>query len=214
MATSRRTIDWRDQFKGVIDRPSNLSFEECIALSSKLSKLPMIGREQQWEVIRVVPGDIVPVLKAFDIDFMLVGAHGVSGWMMEPRATQDVNVLIRPRDKTKAAQAILKKYPDMELEKCPQVWRFRKHGQVLLDLMLAFSALHKRVFKEFEFIRIANVQVKIPKVECALAMKFTAMVGHYRLPRKKHIDAGDFMSIVEKNSKLDLDFLQELGELQ
>jgi hypothetical protein len=183
-------------------------------LSSRLSKLPLIGREQPWEVIRMVPADVVPALKAFEIDFVLVGAHGASGWMMEPRSTQDVDFLIRPKDKTKGAQAILRKYPDMNLEKCPEVWRFGKGGQVLVDLMLASSALHKRVFKEFEFTKIKGVSVKIPKVECAIAMKFTAMVGHYRKPRKKHIDAGDFMSMVEKNHNLNLDFLRELGELQ
>ena len=44
-------------------------------------------------------------------------------------------------------------------------------------------------------------------------MKFAAMTGHYRDWRKKYIDAGDFMSVVEKNAKLNLVLLAELGEL-
>ena len=165
-------VDSRFLFKGVDTRPSPLPFAQCIALSSQLSKLPMIGREQPWEVIRMVPADVVPLLAAAKIDFMLVGAHGASGWMLEPRATQDVDILIRPKDKTKATHAILAKFSDLNIEKFPDVWRFGKEGQVLLDLMLSNAIFLKRVLKEFEYIRIKGHQIKVPKVECALAMKF------------------------------------------
>lgn len=214
MATARRVIDSRYLFKDVTIRPSTLPFEQCVVLSSQLSKLPMLGREEPWEVIRMVPADVVPLLLASKIDFMLVGAHGASGWMMEPRATQDVDILVRPRDKTKATQAILSKFPDLSVEKHPDVWRFGKEGQVLLDLMLSNAAFLKRVLKEFEYIRIQGHRVKVPKVECALAMKFAAMTGFYRKQAKKYLDASDFMSMVEKNSVLNLGLLIELGELR
>jgi hypothetical protein len=211
MAVAKASFDGRDMFKGIVDPPSPLSFRQSIVLSSQLSKLPMVN---EAEVIRMVPADVVPELSAAKIDFMLVGAHGISGWLMQPRATQDVDVLVRPKDKSKTAQVVLAKFPDLKVEKCPQFWRLGKDEQVLLDIMLADSPLHKRVCKEFDFTRIGKVPVKIPKVECALAMKFAAMTGHYRKFGKKYLDAGDFISIIEKNKKLNVELLKELGELQ
>lgn len=207
-----KKIDARYMFKGVVDRPCPLPFDQCIELSSRLSKLPIIGREQSWEVIRMAPEDIVPLLHAQKIDFMLVGAHGIAGWLFQPRATHDVDILIRGKDKGKASQLILKKYTDLILEKCPEVWRFSKAGQQLLDLMLATSPFHKRVFKENDFTKVDGIKVKVPKVECALAMKFTAMTGHYRPLPKKYQDVADFQSVVEKNKKLDMTLLHQLGE--
>jgi hypothetical protein len=101
----------------------------------------------------------------------------------------------------------------LELEKNPDVWRFHKNRQYLVDFIFTRVALFKRVLTEYEKIRINGVETKVPKVECALAMKFAAMTGHYRSHRKKHLDAADFMSIVEKNSELDMALLHELGEL-
>ena len=214
MATARAKFDGRFMYKGVVDRPSNLPFDKCIELSSQLSKIPINNFEEEWEVIRVVPKDIVPILHSRKIDFMLVGAHGLSGWLMQERGTQDVDILLRDKDKSKAAQAILKKFHGMILEKCPEVWRFSKDGQQLLDLMLTVSPFHKRIFKEFDFTTVAAIKVKIPKVECSLAMKWSAMTGHYRNWGKKHLDAADFISVVEKNQKLNFALLRELGELR
>lgn len=213
MDETRKHVDGRWAFQGTDTATSVMTFEESVSLSSRLSKLPIIGREQRREVIRMVPADVVQLLSAESIDFVLVGAHGVSGWMMEPRATQDVDLLIKPRDKTKTARCLMAKFTDLKIEKHPDVWRFGKQNQILIDLMLANTPLHKRVLTETDEVRIARTRVKIPRVECALVMKFAAMTGFYRKLAKKYIDAGDFASIVEKNKKLNLDLLHELGEL-
>ncbi len=214
MATARAKIDKGFLSEWGIDRPSKLPFDECIALSSLLSKLPLLGHEEPWEVIRMVPADVVPVLAAQKIDYMLVGAHGLSGWLMQARGTMDVDILLRDKDKSKASQALLARHTDLVLEKCPQVWRFSKNGEQLVDFMLTTSPLHKRVFKEFDFTTISGLKVKIPKVECALAMKCNAMTGYDRPWAKKYQDTADFVSVVRKNAKLDMKLLEELGELR
>ncbi|MEI6233239.1 MAG: nucleotidyl transferase AbiEii/AbiGii toxin family protein [Planctomycetota bacterium] len=183
-----------------------------IRISSMLSKLPMIGREQKWEVTRMVPGDLIPALKAADIEFMLVGAHGVSVWMSDPRATQDVDFIVRVKDKVKASNAILGKFPALIQEKNPDVWRYQLDGKYLVDLILTTTPLHKRVFTEFSETRVDRLKVRVPKVESALAMKFAAMTGHYRNLVKKYKDASDFIDIATLN-KVDLPLLKELGEL-
>ncbi|HLX62357.1 MAG TPA: hypothetical protein VKX17_13855 [Planctomycetota bacterium] len=212
MPTARAKFDGRYLFKGVVDRPSNLPFDQCIELSSQLSKIPINNFEQEWEVIRMVPKDVVPILHNRKIDFMLVGAHGISGWLMQARGTQDVDILLRDKDKSKAANAILAKYPDLVLEKCSDVWRFSKANQHLLDLMSANSPLDERIIEESDFTTVAGIKIKIPRVECALAIKCEAMQEHPDWS-KKYRHAGDFISIAKKNPNLDFAFLHELGEL-
>ena len=160
----------------------------------------------------MVPGDLIPVLKAFEIEFVLVGAHGVSVWMSDPRATQDVDFIIRTRDNTKAASAIMKKFPDFQQQLNPDVIRFSKNDKTVVDLILTTTPLHKRVFTEFRETRVDNFKVRVPKVEAALAMKFAAMTGHYRNFSKKHKDASDFIDIAT-NNKVDFALLKELGDL-
>lgn len=163
--------------------------------------------------MRLVPQDVTPSLMAAGIDFVLVGAHGLAGWLPQPRATEDVDVLLRVKDKQKAADAILKKYPNLEIEKHLDVWRMKLGKATIVDLMLNRSALYKRVFVEFVEIKSGQQKLKVPKLESALAMKFAAMTGHYRRIEKKYYDAGDFSMMVKKSKSIDLELLAELGEL-
>ena len=186
---------------------------ECIRLSSFLSKLPMIGLEQEGDVQRLAPSDLIPLLHKAGVDFVLAGAHGIAGWLREPRATQDVDFIIRLKDKQTAAAEILAKYPEFEVEKHPDVWRFKQGDSYFVDLMFARAPLFKRVINEYQETRMGKWQVKVPKVEAALAMKFAAMTGHYRNVRKKMQDAVDFMAVIELNTAIDSKLLAELGEL-
>jgi len=177
----------------------------------------MVGVEQKEDVVRMIPDDVIPVLQAAKVDFVLVGAHGASGFLLEPRSTQDVDFMLKKRDVARASAGVLKKFPELELEKHPDVWRYKRGKQYVLDLMLANIPLHKRVMKEFQEIRMGRRIVKVPKIESALAMKFAAMTGHYRIAEKKHSDASDFISMVKKADKMgkvvDLALLSELAEL-
>jgi len=186
---------------------------EGIRISSFLSKLPMIGRETKKTVLRMIPDEIVPVLKAAEVDFVLVGAHGMAGWLEEPRATQDVDFLIRQKDKDKASEAILRKYKDLEIEKHRDVWRYLREGKYVLDLMFDTSPLYKRVLSEYVESPLGRRKIKVPKIEAVLAMKFAAMTGFYRKDRKKLQDAVDFMAVIEANAQVDLGLLAELAEL-
>ena len=188
-------------------------YAESIKTSSFLSKRPMLGKEQKEDVVRLVPEDVAPSLDAAKIDYVLVGAHGLSGWLSQARATEDVDFLIRINDKQKAADAILKKYPQLQIEKHLDVWRLKRDSETLVDLMLNRSPLYKRVFLEYVEIKMGRRNLKVPKLEAALAMKFGAMTGHYRKVEKKYYDAGDFAGMVRNNKVIDLSLLRELGEL-
>jgi hypothetical protein len=186
---------------------------ESIQLSSFLSKLPRLGWEKKEDVVRLGPEDVIPVLHAAGVDFVLAGAHGMAGWLAEPRATQDVDFLIQSRQRKKACEAILKKYPEMTIEEHPVVWRFLSGGERVIDLMFADTAFFKRVFKEFVVKRDGALKFKIPKLESAIAMKFAAMIGPFRNKRKSKQDLVDVMSMLEARKKPDMKLIRELGEL-
>jgi hypothetical protein len=185
---------------------------ESIATSSFLSKLPLIGVEEDT-VERLGPQDLIPILQDAGIEFVLAGAHGIGGWMREPRATQDVDFIVKMRDKRKAADAILSRHPDWRIEKFPDVWRLKQGEVCMVDLMLTRAPLMKRVFTEAVSIRLGKRTARIPKLEAALALKFAAMTGYYRRLQKKHLDAHDFIQMVEANKEINARLLAELGEL-
>jgi hypothetical protein len=186
---------------------------ESIKVSSFLSKLPVIGREQKEDVKRMAPEELIPLLQNAGVDFVLAGAHGIAGWMAEPRATQDVDFIIRIRDKQKATDALLAKHPNLEIEKHPDVWRFKSGEQYVVDLILTRAPLFRRVIKEFKTTRIGKREAKVPKLEAALAMKFASMTGHWRKLEKKYSDASDFASMARHNPAINEGLLRELGEL-
>jgi hypothetical protein len=184
-----------------------------IGISSRLSKLPMIGREEPEDVVRMVPREVVPILHDIGVDFVLVGAHGIAGWLGDPRATQDVDILVRVRDTHRAADAIVKKFPELTVERLADVWRMSRAEQHVLDLMRATIPFFKRVLRETVTTRVANRPTKVPNLEAALAMKFRAMTGHYRPQAKKYLDAGDFLSMLKTYPDHKSELLRELGEL-
>lgn len=210
----RRIVgDWAETFPLRDHLPVQQRIAEGIATSSFLSKRPMLGREQKEDVMRLVPEDLTPSLDAAGIDYVLVGAHGLAGWLPQARATEDVDFLVRVQDKQKAADAVLKKYPVLEIEKHPDVWRLKLGDATLVDLMLNRSALYKRMFLEYIEIKAGRRKLKVPKLEAALVMKFASMIGHHRPNRKKLQDAVDFMALVEANTVIHLELLKELSEL-
>jgi len=52
---------------------------------------------------------------------VLMGTHALNTWRDEPRATQDVDVLVRKRDVRKAVQAIRATYPNLVIRDYPVV---------------------------------------------------------------------------------------------
>ena len=85
----------------------------------------------------ITPEAVVDVLNAAGVRFMLAGAHAISGWTNEPRATDDVDVLVATRHVRAAVRALQKAYPRLELRDMPVVARFvdPRTGKVVLDVM-------------------------------------------------------------------------------
>jgi hypothetical protein len=162
----------------------------------------------------VTPFEVITVLNREKISFVLVGAHGVGGWMNEPRATQDVDVVVASRHVKKATRVLLAEFQHLEARDEEVVVRLqdRQSGTVLVDLLKP-RALYRETFKHTHAVSNRGLNYRIPSLEMALAMKFAAMISPSRPEEKKLKDASDFILMVKHNPEMDRERLAYLGNL-
>ena len=171
-----------------------------------------LSRMQVKNVIS--PLDVIEVLNAEGVKFMLVGAHGIAGWMKKPRATQDVDVVVLNKHVKKATRALLAAFPKLQASDEEVVVRLRdpESGTVLIDLMKQ-RELYRETFKHAQEVSEGKQTYRIPSLEMALAMKFAAMISPNRQMVKKYQDVHDFAQMVEENADPPHEKLAALGEL-
>jgi hypothetical protein len=147
---------------------------------------------------KVAPKRVLKVLQEAGVVGLLLGTHGVGGYRSEPRATQDVDVLIKKKDHAKAIRAVREAFPKLQIKDTPVVTRFidPRTERAVIDLMKPADALFKVAFR---FSLAVGETHRIPDLELALVTKFAAMVSPNREASKKLIDAGDFVDMVVKN---------------
>jgi hypothetical protein len=163
----------------------------------------------------IAPMEVIRVLNAAHVRFMLAGAHGIGGWLDEARATQDVDVVVGHRQHQKATRALVAAFPGLVVDDQEVVVRLMdpESGKVLIDIMKANQPLYREALKHTHTVEAEGHSYKIPSLEMALAMKFGPMVSIVRADAKKYRDASDFMLMVKANPNIDLELLAELGEL-
>lgn len=170
------------------------------------------------------PQQVIDVLIVAGIKkWVLMGLHGYVGYLGQPRATQDVDVLVSHRDRARAINAIRKTWPSLVVEELEPVVRFKDPNDCfaegepkpVIDLMLPWSRLSREVLYKQENVLIdPETKHVIPTVEAALALKYAAMISDFRDREKKEYDAADFRRIARTNhERVDRDQLRRLGEL-
>lgn len=163
----------------------------------------------------ILPLEVIRVLNRAKVRFVLVGAYGLAGWRREPRATEDVDIVVAARYVKKAASVLLAAYPHLEAVDLPVVVRLRERGtgNVFIDIMKPMQQPYREVFKHTHEVTSEGQTYRVPSLEMAIVMKFSAMTSLYRADKDKHQDAHDFILMVENNPDFDKDKLAELGSL-
>jgi hypothetical protein len=163
----------------------------------------------------IPPLAVITVLNNASVSFVLVGLHGISGWMNEPRATEDVDVVIGAKHHKKALKALLASYPNLEVSDLDVVTRLRDPVtlKVVVDLMKPNQQLYRAIFKNAHTVHVSGQTYRIPSLEMAIAMKFSSMISLSRRDEDKYQDAHDFLLMVKTNPKYDAKKLKDLGEL-
>src|SRR5262249_26863161 len=151
------------------------------------------------------------VLFAAGIQCVLMGAHGLNAYRDQPRATQDVDVLVRKKDIRKAVRALQSAFPTLTIQDTPVVVRFvdPQTEMTVLDLMMPTQKVFKRAFRYPVAVGESHA---IPDLEMALISKFAAMTSPWRERTRKMQDATDFAVMTCHNSKkIDLAKLRRLA---
>jgi hypothetical protein len=184
--------------------------EEWFRISSALTTTHR--RMFQQQATMVTPEAVIKALNEADVGFVLMGTYGVAGWRSEPRATQDVDVLVRKKDHRQAVRAIRALYPHLTVQDLPVVTRFTDPatGLAVVDLMKPSQIVFSMAFRNSIVVGGSH---RIPNLEMGLVSKFAAMTSPNRSQGKKLIDGGDFYDMVITNQNaLDRAKLRRLAD--
>ena len=166
---------------------------------------------------------VLHTLHTRKVPFVLTGTHGLSGWMGRPRATQDMDILVKGgRNHARAVTTIKALYPTLEVRRFTGVTAFFLPGEKesVIDIVSPHrpdleETLAHPVWVENEALEL---RYRIPSLEAALANKYGAMLTSTRDVQKRAMDAADFgwmvkHSLDEGRQPIDLNKLAFLGAL-
>src|SRR5262245_22333455 len=90
-----------------------LDHRTALRISSNVTR--NIRQLQGRTKLDIQPREVIKILNKARIKFTLVGAHGIAGWLVDPRASQDVDVIIHGRHK-EGVQVVRRAYPHLPVE--------------------------------------------------------------------------------------------------
>jgi hypothetical protein len=189
---------------------------ECDQLTTQYRKM----RTSMANVI-VELDRVIQALTAKKIPFVLTGAHGISGWTGRPRATHDIDILIKGgKNYARAVSAIRVLYPQLEHRRFAGVTGFFPPGekQSVVDVTYPHRADNAATLRTAVWVEERNQKYRVPSLEAALANKYGAMLTPTRDAGKRGMDGVDFYNMVkhsmdEGRQPIDLATLEALGEM-
>lgn len=163
----------------------------------------------------VKPLDLISALDAAGVRSFLAGSHGMGGWRQKPRAAREVVLLVAARNHTKAVRTLLAAFPHLKAEEGDLVTTLRAPDPVgvVVEVLKPVQPLLKRALVKTHTVLVEGRTLRIPSLECALALLFERMIRLDWSKAEMHEHAGDFLRIVGVNPDIDLKELAALGEL-
>jgi hypothetical protein len=179
-------------------------------------------RQHRKGAMDITPQDVVDVLTSAGVkNWVLMGLHGYVGYMPDPRATQDVDVMVPYSERQRATKAIGARWPTLVVRELSQVTRFMDPGDLdaagqpkpVVDVMLPWSPFQKLILQDYVEVD-RKTKHRLPKLEAALISKYAAIISPHRDREKREYDAGDFRRLVRANvDRLQKDDLRRLAGL-
>ena len=164
------------------------------------SRIARTLRNMYWpEMSAISPEDVFAMLNEANVPFILMGTYGITGWRDEPRASDDVDILVRTRDRRKAVQAIRASLPSFRVVDSAAVTVFHDPAteRPLVEVRRPTQPLFNLAFRHSILVEECY---RIPNLEFALGSKFAMMKSPNRPYEKRYLDAADFISMVEFNA--------------
>ena len=149
------------------------------------------------------------------------GAHGISGWTGRPRATHDIDILVKGgKNFARAVDAIRALYPQLEARRFAGVMGFFPPGEKhsVVDVTYPHRADNAATLRTAVWVEERNQRFRVPSLEGALANKYGAMLTPTRDQIKRGQDGVDFAAMVkhsmdEGREPIDFAVLAALGEM-
>ena len=197
----------------------NVSHAEAVRESAFLTA----QWQQMWGKRTAIAIDVRTILRTLNekkIPFVLTGAQAIGGWTGRPRATKDVDILVRGgRTLTRAVNAIRKLYPHLEVRVFASVSAFFEPGDKdsVIDVTYPHRADLAETLAHPVWVEDRGLRYRIPALEAALANKYGAMLTPTRNVDKRSQDVVDFRLMVrhsldEGQQPIDFARLADLGE--
>jgi len=163
----------------------------------------------------VPPLAIIAALNEARVRFVLIGSHGLGGWLQEPRASQDVDFLVTTRDYLKSIRTLLAEYPRLEADRENGMTRLRDTAShdVAVNLLAPNQEWLRAALRHTHTVQFEGIIYRIPSLEMALVLKFAAMTRRPWTEAQKYQDMHDFMCIALANRAFNAKKLSTLGDL-
>ena len=212
---------YEDAWKGVDDLdPTDPAGHACgVRKSAWLTE--NYRRIHRKQAMNIGPQEVIDVLVAAGVkNWVLMGLHGYVGYLAQPRATQDVDVMVPYRQRKRAVKAIRQAWPNLLVRELSQVVRFLDPADLghdgqpkpVIDLMQPWGKFQETILKQHVLID-EETQHRIPTLEAALVAKYAAMVSPHRGRDKREQDAVDFRRMVRVNhDRIRLEDLRRLAD--
>ena len=172
-------------------------------------------------IVDATPHEVIQCMNENKISsWVIMGLHGMVGYLPMPRATQDVDVMVPYSQRKKAAKAIAERWPMLDQVDLPPVTRFLDPTDIdpdgnrkpVIDLMMPWSPFQETILKKHVIVD-DETGSRYPTIEAVLASKYGALVSPHRSREKKEQDAVDFRRVVRANyERIDHAALKELGD--
>jgi hypothetical protein len=154
--------------------------------------------------------DIFSRLDAAGVEWVLVGAQAVNLYLVRPRATVDVDIVVRKKDLRKAKKALE--------EACGDVTDSEVHFRGLLwpapsrlEVDVIKSTSHP-LFDEALDRKVPVEGVPAPCIEALLALKYLSAVSPWRSKPDKLQDISDFIrAFFDNRPRIDRSLLSDLA---
>lgn len=160
------------------DDQIDLALNRCVVDILSESQMRDIGRTF------VPASEIRKLLTRHGIEHMIVGAHALGEITGEPRATQDVDVIVKQSDFDRTIKTLVGEY---HLKASGN--RIKDSGgNVVVDVLTDAHPIYATA------MRTGN---KSPSPEMILVMKFLASVSPLRRMDKRYLDKADFYNVMQ-----------------
>jgi hypothetical protein len=164
----------------------------------------------------IPPLDIAKILNRMKVFYVFVGGVIVGCWTGDPRATEDVDLILgKGAPVRRIVAAISKIRKDLKSTIYPSVIRFEGKSPTgqrnLIDLIRPYDGVYSHAEEYFVDITVQGVPVRIPTPEMLVVMKFAAATSLTRAPLKQAQDMIDLKTVVLAQPTLDLVIVRRIA---